>query len=267
EVKYSIHALLQFYDLHKCDLLNGNVFGLPLLENEYDEVVHIGQILKKQKEEDESGDESANFSRAGDFKYICRESLNSHVSSKSSKLGLTCYMEFNINLGWYVKMEDVLLEPRIVLYHNIISEAETEDLKTRSVPWVLLFHIYILTCVLMSCANRPLLLLLPPFHEDIFQLRRSLVQSLGDDGRRGYRTSQSAWMSHLKHPVVAKLDKRVEALTRLSAKKPGSNFFNEPFQVLNYGIGGQYKPHLDSFVCHSYITLSLVVIPKSNQTY
>jgi prolyl 4-hydroxylase len=43
-------------------------------------------------------------------------------------------------------------------------------------------------------------------------------------------------------PVLAKLSRRITAMTRLKMT------YVEQLQVVNYGLGGQYEPHNDYFV-------------------
>uniref|UniRef100_A0A3Q1ENC9 Prolyl 4-hydroxylase, alpha polypeptide I a n=1 Tax=Acanthochromis polyacanthus TaxID=80966 RepID=A0A3Q1ENC9_9TELE len=48
-----------------------------------------------------------------------------------------------------------------------------------------------------------------------------------------------AWLGAYEHPMVDKINQRIEDLTGLDVTMA------EDLQVANYGIGGQYEPHLD----------------------
>ncbi|KPP59364.1 hypothetical protein Z043_122722 [Scleropages formosus] len=54
-----------------------------------------------------------------------------------------------------------------------------------------------------------------------------------------YRISKSAWLTAYEHPVVAKINQRIEDITGLNMDTA------EELQVANYGVGGQYEPHFD----------------------
>ncbi|XP_030629270.1 prolyl 4-hydroxylase subunit alpha-1-like [Chanos chanos] len=52
----------------------------------------------------------------------------------------------------------------------------------------------------------------------------------------------SAWLHDHEDPVVASVNQRIADITGLYLKNA------ETFQVANYGLGGQYEPHLDALV-------------------
>ncbi|XP_008297347.1 prolyl 4-hydroxylase subunit alpha-1-like [Stegastes partitus] len=54
-----------------------------------------------------------------------------------------------------------------------------------------------------------------------------------------YRISKSAWLGAYEHPVVDKINQRIEDITGLDVSTA------EDLQVANYGVGGQYEPHFD----------------------
>jgi prolyl 4-hydroxylase len=56
-----------------------------------------------------------------------------------------------------------------------------------------------------------------------------------------YRISKSSWLQDRDHKVVQTLSNRVEDMTGMTSRTA------EELQVVNYGIGGQYEPHLDHY--------------------
>ncbi|MFT7807291.1 prolyl 4-hydroxylase subunit alpha-1-like [Arapaima gigas] len=106
-----------------------------------------------------------------------------------------------------VKQEDEWDRPRIVRYHDIISNSEMEKVKELAKP----------------------------------RLRRATISNpiTGVLETASYRISKSAWLAAYEHPVVDKLNQRIEDLTGLDVKTA------EELQVANYGVGGQYEPHFD----------------------
>ncbi len=84
--------------------------------------------------------------------------------------------------------------------------------------------------------------------EQMIELSRSkLARSTTVDDATGkaqvheHRTSSGTFFKINETPFIAKLDKRVSALMNL----PVHN--GEGLQILNYQIGGEYKPHYDYF--------------------
>ncbi|XP_054650246.1 prolyl 4-hydroxylase subunit alpha-3 isoform X3 [Dunckerocampus dactyliophorus] len=106
-----------------------------------------------------------------------------------------------------VRREVLSLRPYVVLYHDFITDAESEDIK--------------------KLAQQG--------------LRRSVVAAGETQATADYRISKSAWLKGSAHSMVGKLDRRISVLTGLNVTHP----FGEHLQVVNYGIGGHYEPHFD----------------------
>ncbi|XP_067091995.1 prolyl 4-hydroxylase subunit alpha-1b isoform X3 [Osmerus mordax] len=106
-----------------------------------------------------------------------------------------------------VKQEDEWDRPYIVRYHDIISHSEIEKVKELAKP----------------------------------RLRRATVHDpqTGKLTTAMYRVSKSAWLTGYEHPVVDKINQRIEDLTGLEMDTA------EELQVANYGVAGQYEPHFD----------------------
>ncbi|KAG1960417.1 prolyl 4-hydroxylase subunit alpha-2 [Pimephales promelas] len=106
-----------------------------------------------------------------------------------------------------VKQEDEWDRPRIVRYHEIITEKEMEKVKELAKP----------------------------------RLRRATISNpiTGVLETAQYRISKSAWLAAYEHPVVDHINQRIEDITGLDMKTA------EELQVANYGVGGQYEPHFD----------------------
>ncbi|XP_055031756.1 prolyl 4-hydroxylase subunit alpha-1a isoform X1 [Misgurnus anguillicaudatus] len=106
-----------------------------------------------------------------------------------------------------VKQEDEWDRPRIIRFHDIISDKEMEKVKELAKP----------------------------------RLRRATISNpiTGILETAHYRISKSAWLAAYEHPVVDRINQRIEDITGLDVKTA------EELQVANYGVGGQYEPHFD----------------------
>ncbi|XP_076833627.1 prolyl 4-hydroxylase subunit alpha-1b isoform X2 [Brachyhypopomus gauderio] len=106
-----------------------------------------------------------------------------------------------------LKQEDEWDRPHIVRYYDIISDEEMEKIKELAKP----------------------------------RLRRATVHDpiTGKLTTAQYRVSKSAWLTGEDHPVVARINQRLEDVTGLNMDTA------EELQVANYGVGGQYEPHFD----------------------
>ncbi|XP_042629782.1 prolyl 4-hydroxylase subunit alpha-1-like isoform X1 [Cyprinus carpio] len=106
-----------------------------------------------------------------------------------------------------VKQEDEWDRPRIVRYHDIISDSEIMTVKELAKP----------------------------------RLRRATISNptTGVLETAPYRISKSAWLSGYEHSTIEKINQRIEDITGLEMDTA------EELQVANYGVGGQYEPHFD----------------------
>ncbi|CAG5107262.1 Similar to phy-2: Prolyl 4-hydroxylase subunit alpha-2 (Caenorhabditis elegans) [Cotesia congregata] len=105
------------------------------------------------------------------------------------------------------KEEEAYLDPRIVIYHDVISDAEIDTIKRLAQP----------------------------------RFKRATVQNYktGELEIANYRISKSAWLQEYEHKHVQAVSQRVEHMTSMTVETA------EELQVVNYGIGGHYEPHFD----------------------
>ncbi|XP_070493818.1 prolyl 4-hydroxylase subunit alpha-1-like [Chironomus tepperi] len=106
-----------------------------------------------------------------------------------------------------LKLEQISLDPYIVIYHQVMYDSEIELIKQMAKP----------------------------------RFRRATVQNhkTGELETAHYRISKSAWLKDSEHKVIATVVQRVKDMTGLSMDTA------EELQVVNYGIGGHYEPHYD----------------------
>lgn len=130
---------------------------------------------------------------------------------------LKCYLRHNNHPLLYlspIRIEVQNISPYISIIHNLMSEKEADQIRELAAPL----------------------------------LTRARVQT--DNGTADMvsktRTSQTAWFSPDTHPIVTKMNRRIEAATGLSADMTDSHC--ELMQVANYGMGGHYTPHYDYLI-------------------
>ncbi|KAG8578957.1 hypothetical protein GDO81_010676 [Engystomops pustulosus] len=106
-----------------------------------------------------------------------------------------------------IKEEDEWDSPSIVRYLDVLSNDEIEKIKQLAKP----------------------------------RLARATVRDpkTGVLTTANYRVSQSAWLEEYDDPVIARVNRRMQAITGLTVDTA------ELLQVANYGMGGQYEPHFD----------------------
>ncbi|KAM9837366.1 prolyl 4-hydroxylase subunit alpha-1a [Aulostomus maculatus] len=128
-----------------------------------------------------------------------------------------------------VKQEDEWDSPHIVRYHNIVSEKEMEKVKELAKPRLR-----------RATISNPITGVLETAHYRVSK-RRATVHDpqTGKLTTAHYRVSKSAWLGAYEHPVVDKINQRIEDITGLDVSTA------EDLQVANYGVGGQYEPHFD----------------------
>ncbi|GLV45494.1 prolyl-4-hydroxylase-alpha EFB [Carabus blaptoides fortunei] len=179
-------------------------------------------VVEKKKGEDESADVEAaervtvaeSVKRPLDelperelYEMLCRGDVSLSVAKTSQ---LKCMYTDNNNPFLRIapfKIEEAYLKPRIVIFHEIMSEQEIETIKKLAQP----------------------------------RFRRATVQNYktGELETAQYRISKSAWLKEHEHKHVANVCQRVADMTGLTVETA------EELQVVNYGIGGHYEPHFD----------------------
>ncbi|XP_070552369.1 prolyl 4-hydroxylase subunit alpha-2-like [Ptychodera flava] len=104
--------------------------------------------------------------------------------------------------------------PRVVLFKDVVTERE---------------------CKMMKEKARPML------------QASGVVESEDKVTFTNYRISNTAWLIDKYDPRLMTVAKRIEAMSGLNIHTA------EPFQVVNYGIGGMYAPHVDYDRNHSVL--------------
>jgi len=143
-----------------------------------------------------------------DYERLCRGESN---KSQAEEDKLTCYY-FNkdpLLLIKPVKIEMASLKPDIYLLHDIIRDSDIEFIKVLAGP----------------------------------RLQRATVtnRNTGNLEFADYRISKSGWLEDYEGEFIERLSLKLEAITGLSTARVHS----EALQVVNYGIAGQYEPHVD----------------------
>jgi len=111
-----------------------------------------------------------------------------------------------------LKVEVVSLEPYIIIIHNFILDREIRKVVSHAVP----------------------------------KLRRSVMAGQGEKQISGIqddrRVSETAWLEEDDSPALAQLTNRIDTFLNLNGTSTSSS---ELYQVVNYGLGGQYIYHYD----------------------
>ncbi|KAH8247289.1 hypothetical protein KR038_001640, partial [Drosophila bunnanda] len=109
-----------------------------------------------------------------------------------------------------IKTELLSLDPHVVLLHDVVSEAERT--------------------LLRSMSKKDLV------PSNTIDVSTNLYET------EQYRTSQSAWYNASATNATQRLTVLLEDATGLDMS------YSEPFQVINYGVGGLFETHLDSLL-------------------
>lgn len=128
--------------------------------------------------------------------------------SASAQRELRCRLHNRFTYLPY-KLEELHLDPYVVQVHDVISTKDT----------IALQHV-----------ARP-------------QLQRSQVYTIGgnDPTSAKFRTSKGTTFRYEKHPAMQRLRQHMSIISELNMSSA------EWLQIANYGIGGHYEPHMDSF--------------------
>uniref|UniRef100_A0A8C1W8Q6 procollagen-proline 4-dioxygenase n=1 Tax=Cyprinus carpio TaxID=7962 RepID=A0A8C1W8Q6_CYPCA len=214
-------ALLRLQDTYQLDTQTISSGDLPDPEHQraLGNLKYFDYQLAKQKkaEKEQSAKEESKKERVGKGEYfpekrkyeqLCRGQGVRMTPRRQSRL--FCRYYNNNRHPFYmigpVKQEDEWDRPRIMRYHDIITEKEMEKVKELAKP------------LLRATVHDP---------------------QTGKLTTAQYRVSKSAWLVAHEHPVVDRINQRIEDITGLDVKTA------EELQVANYGVGGQYEPHFD----------------------
>lgn len=141
------------------------------------------------------------------YEQLCRGEVSTPIEITSN---LKCRYINNNNPFLLIapfKIEEAFHEPKIVIFHNVMSDSEIETIKQLARP----------------------------------RFKRATVQNYktGELETAQYRISKSAWLKDHEHKHISTVCKRVNDMTGLTVETA------EELQVVNYGIGGHYEPHFD----------------------
>lgn len=180
-------------------LNNKHFFEMTLLKNER---------IENNKEEEECVNCLSEVEKYQKLtEKLCRGEKNMSIAEESK---LKCRY-FTNNEGYLMvqplKEEELYLHPRIVVYHDFMSDKQIEIIKILATP----------------------------------NLKRAAVSASDEKGPEysSVRISKSAWLRDSDHSVLDKLSRKIQIVTGLSMETA------EELQVLNYGIGGHYEAHFD----------------------
>lgn len=135
-----------------------------------------------------------------DFEKLCRGEFTPNITMESQTY---CYLKRDkpfLKLA-PIKVEIVRYEPLVVIFHQVISDYEISVVKELATP----------------------------------RLKRATVQNAktGELEHANYRISKSAWLKDHEHPVVHRINQRIDMMTNLNQET------SEDLQVANYGLGGE----------------------------
>ncbi|XP_054719638.1 prolyl 4-hydroxylase subunit alpha-1-like [Uloborus diversus] len=183
----------------------------------YEDAIRNAAHMKRGDDGDTPLDGDSNYSESSttesdvsereQYEKLCRSEI---ITNFAESKDLKCEYFTNGNPYYIlhpVKKEEVFKAPKIMLFHDVISDKEIETIKQLAQP----------------------------------RLKRATVQNYksGKLEFASYRISKSAWLKNEDSSVVSKLSKRVQDITGLTVSTA------EELQVVNYGIGGHYEPHFD----------------------
>uniref|UniRef100_A0AC11E1Z7 Prolyl 4-hydroxylase subunit alpha 1 n=1 Tax=Ovis aries TaxID=9940 RepID=A0AC11E1Z7_SHEEP len=219
-------ALLRLQDTYNLDTDTISKGDLPDPEHQRanGNLKYFEYIMAKEKDankssSDDQSDQKTTLKKKGaavdylperqKYEMLCRGEGIKMTPRRQKKL-FCRYHDGNRNPKFILapaKQEDEWDKPRIIRFHDIISDAEIEIVKDLAKP----------------------------------RLRRATISNpiTGDLETVHYRISKSAWLSGYENPVVSRINMRIQDLTGLDVSTA------EELQVANYGVGGQYEPHFD----------------------
>ncbi|XP_071147966.1 prolyl 4-hydroxylase subunit alpha-1-like [Mytilus edulis] len=181
--------------------------GNKRLHNDYDYFKTRAASISKLENVTAFDKAEAEDNMTRDYENLCRGSLKSPKELSR----LFCYYKATDDPFYFVKTELANLQPRIFLFHDIISDDEIVFLRNISEK----------------------------------QLSRSTTMTKQGMIGSEDRISHTAWLSDLDFLELKKLTLRVKLITGLETEFRTRYSNTEEYQILNYGVGGMYKPHVD----------------------
>ncbi|KAI3365144.1 hypothetical protein L3Q82_010119, partial [Scortum barcoo] len=191
--------------------------------------------LAKQRKVEESEEEAEGRRRKGrpddylperkTYEQLCRGEGLMMTPRRQSRL-FCRYYDNNRHPKYVigpVKQEDEWDRPRIVRYHDIVSDKEMEKVKELAKPRLR-----------RATVHDPQTGKLTTAHYRVSKSQQLLMLKF-----TAPPPPHSAWLGAFEHPVVDKINQRIEDITGLDVTTA------EDLQVANYGVGGQYEPHFD----------------------
>ncbi|XP_059173650.1 prolyl 4-hydroxylase subunit alpha-2-like [Physella acuta] len=178
-----------------------------LLEPNNKEVINLGRELIYEDVNEYTPDEtSQNYSR------LCSLENQNHIPDPNNPRLVCRYRE--TLLPYYRFKEEILsVAPFVSVIYNVISDAEGDHLKELAKD----------------------------------KLKRGLTALTYSESSEELRTSDLAWIADEESEMVSSISKRIGHITGLdtSMREPYGPTSAELLQVVNYGLGGLYVPHLD----------------------
>jgi len=155
---------------------------------------------KRQLDEYRQGSEFASYEA------LCR---GEDIIPNPNEHKLTCQYRRHHPLFYLnpLREEVMYLDPRIVIYHQVMTDTEIARIKELAQP----------------------------------RLYRATARNAatGRYEAADYRISKSSWLKDYEDPVITRVSLRSGAVANLTLDTV------EELQVVNYGIGGHYEPHYD----------------------
>ena len=146
------------------------------------------------------------------YEKLCRGEIDATADPEYAK-DLVCRYKKTI-LPYFVFKEEILSwEPRIGMFYDVITEKEAQYVINAAYP----------------------------------KLFRAKVGDPAKAFASSERVSKVAWLWDSDNRIIKRLSKKVSIVTGLDTKFSYQQSRAEPFQVVNYGMGGQYEPHVDFY--------------------
>ncbi|XP_052079630.1 prolyl 4-hydroxylase subunit alpha-1-like isoform X3 [Mytilus californianus] len=145
------------------------------------------------------------------YKTLCRRIMKSHRHLSR----LFCFYKTTDIPIFRVKAELANIKPNIYLFHDVISDNEVDYLRNTS----------------SEKMTRSTIL------EDLSKGTMKVAEN---------RISMTAWLSDIQYPILKRITSRVKMITGLETEYKERFSNTEQYQVVNYGVGGMYRPHLDA---------------------